>query len=209
MAKVIDPRAMEFFEDALNRLGLAGYHVTYHKLPKKLHKVAWAKVKPFHDNKEVDLWVGPTKGMPDDELQVVMAHEASHCLSSLLRRGQLGDIIDEQFSNMMARLLYPGSPRVVREANYKWETVDVAMASKPMPDELRELLLEEMPHLVVRLPERDRAVILALFYDYRSLRDVADQYNVDQKTVRRWRDAAIEGIRTLLLTEEGDVDGTD
>ena len=70
--------------------------------------------------------------------------------------------------------------------------------------ELRGLLLDEMPHLIIRLPMQSRNVLLALYFDGKSYREYAEEQDVSYETVRQWRNKALAEVKAMYLGEDDD-----
>ncbi len=207
MAKVIDPRAIAAFEEFLLATGLHGWDLKWRKLPKRQHEEAWAKVRPFPHNKEAELWVGPTVGLPDVEVRKVMAHEVGHIHESLLKGSTPGDTTSEQFCNMFSALLVPDGPRSMRHRGNDTFEFAATMAKHYFDDDERDALTEAMPHLILRLAPQHREVLCAVFYDGKSLAEIAEDMGIPRtggSGVQARRDAALKALRAAFLAEGGE-----
>ena len=184
----------------MRKFDFSDYLWVLQPLPKKDRDGVYARCWWNHAEREVTFEFGATVGYTEPELEAIVVHEISHGLmQTVMKDGDMrGTLADEQACNLLARLLVPECPRPMRPTTKpKW-----AEMGKHFSDDEREILEDALPHLIVRLPAQQRAVLCALVYDGRSLRDVAREYSVDQKSIRNWRDEAIASLRSMFVGDD-------
>ena len=197
MKRKLDPRVEPLLDKWMTQLEFGAWVYALKPLSKKWTKECWARCCWNHLEKHVEFEFGPTVGLSDENLESIVVHEVCHGITQLAMSTVVGSVADEQLCNMLARQFVPAADRpfpYISTVQPKW-----ADMAKYFGDEEREALEDIMPSLIIRLPEPQRSTLLALFYDGKSLREVAAERGVHHKSIERYRDAGLAAIRQMFL----------
>lgn len=175
--------------------GFGHYTVLVRDASKKEAKKGWAHVTWNVEEEWLLVALGDVDRLTPEQVEHVIVHELAHVLQAF---GRQADACEEMVCNRIAGLLV-GAEYGVRGLS------GLASAARYFDDEERDALLDVMPHLLVRMPERHRNVLIAIFYDGKSLGEIAREVGVERSTIMRRRDRALEALRALFV--EGRTDG--
>lgn len=195
--RALDPRISNMLDHWMRKFDFSDYLWVLQPLDKKACKTTYARCTWNHPEREVLFEFGPTVGYSEKSLEAIIVHEVGHGLTRTLMGSEPGSVADEQACNLLGRLLVPDAERPMPRLWGTW-AVAICMA-KVFDDSDREALEDAMPHLIVRMSQAHRDVLIAIFYDGKNLSDIGRELGVNRSTVMRRRDAALEALREMFL----------
>lgn len=152
---------------------------------------------------------------PPEVLELLVLHELAHGLIALATEADGGSVLVEQSCNRVARLargdfttplMNEHRESVVGESWYGVEGEARESAGHRPFSELSKAAIDRRKWLSVvadALPEDERAVIAALYYENLSMRQTATSLGVDVHTVFRRRASALEKLRRYYVELDG------
>ncbi len=164
---------------------------------------SWAHVGWDVEEEWMQVWLSPDlEKLTRAQVEHIILHEVTHVLFAFAKAS---DATEEMACNRVAGLLI-GPEHGVRSVAATLDlmsALDSKAARQYFDDDEREVLLEAMPHLIVRLAPKHREVLCGLFYEGKSLKDLADEWGITKPAVAFRRDHAIEALREMFLAEGG------
>lgn len=175
--------------------GFAHYTILVEDLPEDLADKCWVQVTGHCEEEWLLIRIGTLADLSNKQVEHVMVHELTH---ALLQFGAAADVTEEMVCNRVANMLV-GQQYGLRALPTMLDNLTFTGASRAFSDDEREALEGVMPHLIVRLPEKYRSVLCAIFYDGKSLNELARDEGVAVTTIQARRNQAIAALRALMM----------